>query len=142
MRMINKAVLLYMSSMLLSGLTLADTKQLSCTQQNDDGIIQVVKITLDDAAEKAEVLLYGQSAECAKTMTCETKLYQKEVLPNAIRLKQADVVGSLVYGTVIDVDRTSLDIATKTSLDSPVGKVDDYFSGSCSMTVQDTKKLL
>lgn len=130
------------SIIMMPGISTAETKQLHCTQQNADGLQQVVNITLDDGSDKAEVLLYGQSAECAKDMSCTADLYQKEVLPNAIRLKQAKVIGSLVHGIVIDVDRTNLDIATKTTLDSPVGKVDDYFSGSCSMAVVKSKKLL
>jgi hypothetical protein len=120
----------------------AATKILNCTQTSSQGVTQVVRATLDDASEKAEVLKYATTAECATRNTCETYVFRKDTLPSVIRLSSATNVGGVSYVETIDIDRASLAITTKSVLKAPNGQSETTFAGSCKLTVDDSKKIL
>ena len=122
--------------------TQAATKSLECPQTNDKGVVQVIKAVIADESDKAEVNLHATTAECAATDSCPTSVYRKETLPTVIRLTSTTYQGSISYQTIIDIDRTNLNVVTRTSLKMQGTSHETTFSGSCTLKVDNTKKLL
>lgn len=121
----------------------AATKRLECKQTTDKGIEEMIFATIDDTSAKAEVESFALSAECAKDRSCGTNVYDKDVLPTMIRLTNTLKAGGLAsYTTVIDVDRTTLSVVTRTTLSTSVGSSESLASGQCTVKVDDSKKVL
>lgn len=57
----------------------SSTKHIDCTQITDKGVLQVIRATVDDRSDKAEVQMFATSAECAKNDSCGTDVYKKDV---------------------------------------------------------------
>lgn len=106
------------------------------------GVTQSVRAVIDDASDKAEVQKYAITAECASKNTCATYVFRKDTLPTAIRLSSATIVGGVSYVETMDIDRTSLMITSRSVLKAPNGESETIFSGSCKLTVDDSKKIL
>jgi len=121
----------------------ASTKFLECTQANKAGLVQLIFAALDDDSEKAEVKLFAITAECAKDDSCGTDIYDKVRLPTVLRLTFSSIVDKVAYQAVIDIDRTNLNVITRTSLKTPIGNSETEFVGKCEVKrVEDSKKLL
>jgi hypothetical protein len=128
--------------MVASALAFANNKVLNCTQGNAQGVTQVLKATIADTADKAEVQKYATTAECASKGTCITYVYKKDMLPSVIRLTSATYVGGVTHSETIDIDRVTLAVTTKTVLKAPNGESETSFSGTCKLTVEESKKVL
>lgn len=120
----------------------ASTKHIECNQTTDDGVAQVIFAVIDDTSDKAEVQSFALSAACAKDKSCGTNIYNKDTLPSVIRLTNIIRPGGVTYTTTIDIDRTSLAVVTRTKLTTAVGTSDSIARGQCTVTVDDTKKVL
>jgi hypothetical protein len=117
----------------------AATKYVSCAQSSKDGRTFVTNATISDESENAEVELYSTMAPCANDHSCETRVYKKTILPSVIRLVEV-INGSpgLQMTTTIDINRSNLSIVTHTSFNG----VDSEYAGSCTIKVEQAKKLL
>lgn len=120
----------------------ASTKRLDCTQTTDKGVLQVMRATIDDNSDKAEVQMFATSAKCAANESCGTDVYKKEVLPSVIRLSAVLSPGSLSYTTIIDIDRTNLVVVTHTSLSGSGISSETTANGQCTVKVDNVKKAL
>ena len=120
----------------------SSTKHIDCTQITDKGVLQVIRATVDDSSDKAEVQIFSTSAECAKNDSCGTDVYKKDVLPSVIRLSTVLSPGALSYTTIIDIDRTSLAVVTRTSLSGSGIKSETTANGQCAVKVDNAKKVL
>jgi len=123
---------------------MADIKRLDCMPSNATAGY-VVHAVIDDATDKAEAQVYGNGAQCASSKSCETAVYQKDVLPSVIRLTRTQDFGPLagfVIATVVDIDRTTLSVTLRVSTKSSGGNTESTYTGTCKMTVDESKKLL
>lgn len=121
----------------------ADTKHLECKQTTDKGVEQMIYASIDDTSNKAEVQSFALSADCAKSRSCGTDVYTKDVLPSVIRLTSVlRDGGSATYTTVIDVDRTTLSVVTRTTFESSVGGSETIARGRCTLRVDKSEKVL
>jgi hypothetical protein len=75
-----KKVLLFIAVSVIAVSANASTKYVECEQPTDKGDVLIIKATIDDESDQAEVQLYSTSAACAKSQTCGTDVYKKEVL--------------------------------------------------------------
>ena len=114
---------------------------------NNDGESEIFNATIDDASEKAEVQM--RNDYCAKTGSCSTEVYEKEVLPTVIRLTYTLKLSLEIFTRVIDIDRSSLDVVSRQALIGGVGEVggvgeaQSTFTGKCKIKkVDKSKKLL
>lgn len=103
----------------------------------------MIYATIDDASDKAEVESFALNADCAKNRSCGTNVYSKNVLPSVIRLTNiVRAGGSATYTTVIDIDRTTLSVVTRTKIDTSVGGTETTAHGQCTVKVDNSKKVL
>lgn len=122
---------------------LAGTKYLKCKQTTDKGVEQMIYVTIDDSSDKAEVESFALSADCANSRSCGTGVYTKDVLPSVIRLTDVMRAGSsATYRTTIDIDRTTLVVVTRTKLETSIGGSETTAHGQCSVTVDNSEKVL
>ena len=128
---------------LLPASAYADTKNLECKLTTDKGVEQMIYAKIDDTSDKAEVELFAVSAACATNRSCGTRVYVKDVLPSVIRLTSATHAGgSVALTTVVDIDRTTLAVDTRSKLETSAGRSETTARGQCSVTVDSSKKLL
>ena len=122
---------------------IASTKHLECSQTTDKGVEQRIFATLDDSSDKAEVESFALSAECAKDRSCNQVIYTKDVLPSVIRLTNVmQAGGAASYTSIIDIDRTTLSVVTRTKLLTSVGNSETVARGKCTVKVDNTEKVL
>lgn len=127
----------------LPAVSIASTKHLECKQTTDKGVEQMIYATIDDTSDKAEVESFALSADCAKNRSCGTDVYVKDVLPSVIRLTNVmRAGGSATYTSVIDIDRSTLSVVTRTKLESSVGGSETAANGQCTVSVDNSKKVL
>lgn len=122
--------------------TYASTKYVECSFINGKGGVQIINVTIDDASDKAEVQFYAATADCAKNQTCSIDLYQKEVLPTVIRLTSVMFAGAITDKRIIDIDRTNLNVVTRSIFRTPEFQDETTYQGTCKMKVEESKKLL
>jgi len=123
--------------------SIASTKHLECKQTTDKGVEQMIYAAIDDTADKAEVESFALSVDCAANRSCGTKVYTKDVLPSVIRLTNVmRAGGSATYTSVIDIDRSTLSVVTRTKLETSVGGSETTARGQCTMSVDSSKKVL
>lgn len=128
---------------LLPAATTASTKHLECKQTTDKGVEKMLYAAIDDTTDKAEVESLALSADCAKDRSCGINVYAKDVLPSVIRLTNVmRAGGSATYTTMIDIDRTTLSVVTRTKLETPVGSTDTTAHGQCTVRVDNSEKVL
>ena len=131
-------VIAWLAPMLAS----ASTKFIECAITTDSGLAQVLKATIADESEKAEVQFYATNAECMANNSCGVEIYRKEVLPTIIRLTRVLQAPGATYTTEFDIDRSSLQLTTDTNLVTSVGNSETHATGTCKVRVDETKKLL
>ena len=120
----------------------ASTKLIECRQSSDSGVVQIVRATIDDTSEKAEVQVFATTAECAKNDACPTAIYRKELLPSVLRLTTMTSTTGLSYEKTIDIDRKTLNVSTRSSLKTTAGDTDMTLTGTCTITIDNSKKQL
>jgi hypothetical protein len=138
-----KKVLLFIAVSVIAVSANASTKYVECEQPTDKGDVLIIKATIDDESDQAEVQLYATSAACAKSQTCGTDVYKKEVLPTVLRLTWDLQAGSILHHkTVIDIDRTTLHVVTRLTLYTQKETIKSTYTGTCKVRVETTKKRL
>jgi hypothetical protein len=136
-------VLLVTAIALLAPISVAAaTKFVDCTQTTDKGVVQIVKATISDESDKAEVRFYAKTAKCVENDSCGSGIYKKEVLPTTIRLTNVTGSSNASYTIVIDIDRSSLGVVTHATFRSAVSNSEMIATGTCKVRVDETKKLL
>lgn len=138
----NRWILPAVITLLLPGVAAGGTKHLECKQTTDKGVEQMIYATIDDSSDKAEVELFALSVLCAKNRSCGTDIYAKVVLPSVIRLTKLTAGGSSTYTKVIDIDRTTLSVVTRTELKTSNEVSGNTAYGKCSVSVDRSEKLL
>lgn len=129
--------------LLLPAVSNADTKRLECDLTTEAGVQQKIIAIIDDSSTKAEVQIFALTAECAASNSCAVRLFQKTVLPSAIRLQEVNRVGSiLTHTTDISVDRQTLQVTFLSLLQSSEKDVEQRSSGQCALSAVQGKNLL
>lgn len=129
------------AALLLATVAHADTQQLDCTLTTNSGVEQVAQIIISNSSEAAEVMLYALSADCARNSTCRTEVFKKTMLPSVLRLTDTKVIGRLQYSKVIDVDRSSLRITSRTNLRADNETSATEAAGICKLNKPQTKRI-
>ena len=139
-----KSIICFCASFSVALPALAATKHLECLQRNNEGSAQLVRATIDDDSENAEVQRHPLDADCNSSDACATEIYEKTVLPSVIRLSNFKGAPGMTYSVVIDIDRTNLKIITRSSLSSTVtSSFSSEYHGSCELKkMEKSKKLL
>lgn len=136
-----------LSALLVSHEVAAATKYLTCSVSGKDGSM-VLKATIADESDQAEVLFYSPTAACMPS--CEPDVYRKVVLPSVIRLHYGLTEGGVELTHTIDVNRTTLAVTADTVITILAAKAagmeksgtSSSFAGTCTVRVDETKKLL
>ena len=119
----------------------ASTKYLACSGTDESAVGASINVTLADSSDEAEVQFSMAGAQCKADNSCATDVYKKTVLPSVIRLTRV-TFGDISDDNVIDIDRSNLNFTMQLKLQL-FDKVErKNISGTCTLKVDDTKKLL